>query len=292
MNRRSGLAAILVAYAVWGLFPVYWRALGGIDATELLALRLVLTALSCLPLLPLRRSWPDFRAAWRRPPVLWGCLAAALLLAANWFAFIWAVNNGRVMESSLGYFLCPLFSVLLGRFVEKESMGPARWAAVALAAAGVGVIVAQAGVVPVAGLVIALTWGGYGLLKKRSPLGPVTGLTIESLLLTPPAVLGLLGMAAQAPLTVLASPPPVLLVLLCAGLVTALPLIAFAYGAQRVPLSTLGMGQYLVPSAHFGLAILYGEPVNRAILGGFALIWLGLALYSGNALTRRAALPE
>jgi len=292
MNSRSGLAAILLAYAVWGLFPVYWRALSGIDATELLALRLVLTALSCLPLLPLRRSWPDFRAAWGRPAVLRRCLLAALLLATNWFAFIWAVNNNRVMESSLGYFLCPLFSVVLGRFLEREPLSPVRWTAVALAAAGVGVIVAQAGTVPVAALVIALTWGGYGLMKKRSPLGPVTGLALESALLTPPAILLLLGMAARAPLTLTEATPPVLLVLAFAGAVTALPLIWFAYGAQRVPLSTLGMGQYLVPSAHFGLAILYGEPVNRAILAGFALIWLGLALYSGNALTRRAALPK
>lgn len=279
-SNSRGLAAILFAYTIWGLFPVYWRLFASIPPFELTQARLILTAVSCLILIRLRRSWPDFLATWRAPAQTTRSLLAALLLAANWLGFIWAVNAGRVMESSLGYFLCPLVSILLGRFLEGEKLNPRQWVAVASACGGVGLMVAVAGRIPVAAVVIALSWGGYGLMKKRSRLGPVASLGMETVLLAPIAALTLVGisLAGEPALPQLGGQAFGLLML--SGFLTAAPLLLFAYAAQRVRLSTMGMGQYIVPSAHFALALAYGEPVNAGLLGGFALIWVALGLYS------------
>lgn len=275
-----GLVAIILAYLIWGGFPVYWKLLGSIEPVELLFIRLILTAVACLALLPLRGSWPRFMEALRDPATVRTRAFAAVLLSANWFSFIWAVTHNRVLESSLGYFLCPLVSVILARILEKEILGLRRWLAVGLAAGGVAVLISQAGRLPVAAIAIALTWGGYGLMKKRSQLGPVVGLGLETSLLSAPAGAALLVMALSGPLTLPAADGPTLGFLVFAGFLTAAPLLLFAYAAQRVRLSTMGMGQYIVPSAHFGLAVLYGEPVTGPVLAGFALIWLGLAAYS------------
>lgn len=279
-NHSRGLAAVLFAYAIWGLFPVYWKAFSAIPPLELTLARLVLTAASCLMLIRLRRTWPAFRLAWRDHPQLQRSLLAALLLAINWLGFIWAVNAGRVMESSLGYFLCPLVSILLGRFIEGEPLNHWQWGATVLASAGVGVMVAVAGRIPMAAVLIALSWGGYGLMKKRYQLGPVTGLGLETTLLAPIAVagLGVLALVTEPALPRLTCSRLALLSL--SGFLTAAPLLLFAYSAQRVRLSTMGMGQYIVPSSHFALAMAYGEPVNTGLLLGFALIWGALALYS------------
>lgn len=275
-----GVLAILLAYAIWGLIPIYWKLLTRIGADELLYSRLMLTAVSCMLIIWVRGSWRDFRAVWGKRATLLHSLTAAALLSGNWFSFMWAVNNNRVLESSLGYFLCPLVSVLLGRFVEKEHIGPRRWMAVTLAAGGVGIIIAQAIAVPVAAIIIALTWGGYGLMKKRSQLGPLTGLGTETALLSPLAASLLLLLATRQPLTVLAASPSTQFFLLIVGFVTLAPLLLFAYAAKRIQLSTMGMAQYIVPSSHFALALFYGETVNQGVLAGFALIWIALAVYS------------
>ena len=279
-SHTRGLAAIILAYSIWGLFPVYWKLLGRISPIELLYIRLILTSLSCLLLLPLRGSWKDFRGAWQNHRQLGTSLLAAILLSGNWFAFIWAVNNGRIMESSLGYFLCPLVSVLLGRLIEHEHLGLRRWLAVGLAAAGVSTLVFLAGKLPLAAICIAFTWGGYAVMKKRTPLGPVVGLGMETSLLAPVSAIILLIMAFQGPMTITAAPMAALGFLTTAGFLTAAPLLLFAFAAQRIRLSTMGMGQYIVPSAHFGLAVLYGEPVTAGVLAAFGLIWAGLLVYS------------
>ena len=275
-----GLAAIILAYAIWGLFPVYWKQLSGISPTELLYLRLILTALTCLALLPLRRSWQDFRAAYRNRRQLGVGFITALLLSGNWFAFIWAVNNGRVMESSLGYFLCPLVAVLLGRLVEHERLGPQRWLAVVFAAAGVATLVILAENLPLAAICIAITWGGYSVMKKRTPLGPVVGLGLETSLLAPLSAIALLVMSFRGPVTLSGTSSTEMTYLVFCGLLTAAPLLLFAFAAKRIRLSTMGMGQYIVPTSHFGLAVLYGEPVTAGVLAAFSLIWTGLLVYS------------
>jgi chloramphenicol-sensitive protein RarD len=282
-SSGRGVLAIVLAYAIWGLFPVYWKLLAGITAIELLNTRLMLTALACLLLLPLRGTWREFRAAWGRPRQLGRCMVAALFLSGNWFAFIWAVNSGKILESSLGYFLCPLVSVVLGRLIEREAFGLGRWLAVSLAATGVLVLILLAGRLPIAALVIAVTWSGYGLMKKRSRLGPVVGLGLETSLLSPAAALLLLLLSMERPLSLGAAGPATLGALVFAGFLTAAPLLLFAYAAQRIRLSTMGMGQYIVPSAHFALAAAYGEPVSLPVLAAFGLIWTGLGVYAFSA---------
>ncbi|MEX0324677.1 MAG: EamA family transporter RarD [Puniceicoccaceae bacterium] len=280
---NRGVIAAVVAYTYWSLIPVYWKLLVGIRAEELLYTRLLLTFLTCLILLPLRGTFRTFLAAWRDPVIIRQRLLAAVLISGNWFSFMWSVVNDRVMESSLGYFLCPLVSVLLGRFIEKEHLGFSRWLAVGFAAIGVGFIVSGANHFPYAGIVIAFTWAGYGLAKKRSQQGPLVGLGMEVGLLAPLAAALFLWTAWRQPLTLAEVDGATLGFLSLVGVVTVLPLILFAYAAQRIRLSTMGMGQYIVPSVFFVLAIFYGEPVTPPLLAGFAFIWVGLALYAFSA---------
>jgi chloramphenicol-sensitive protein RarD len=279
-SGARGLIALILAFLIWGLFPIYWKRLHEIDSLELLLIRLILTAGACLLLMPARGSWSAFKAAWRQPRLLGRTLFVALLLSGNWFSFLWAVNNGRVLESSLGYFLCPLASIVLARVVQKEHLGTQRWIAVGIAALGVLVLVMEAGRVPVAAFVIAITWGSYGLMKKRSPLGPVVGLGLETSLLSFPAGLSLILLATSGPVSLLNASPPTYGFLAIAGFLTAAPLLLFAYAAQRVRLSTIGMGQYIVPMIHFGLAIAYDEPIPPGVFAGFVLIWIGLIVYA------------
>lgn len=279
-TATRGVLAVILAYAIWGMIPIYWKLLTRIGADELLYSRLILTAVSCMLIVWLRRGGGEFRAVWGSRRDLRNSLVAAGLLSGNWFSFMWSVNNNRVLESSLGYFLCPLVSVLLGRFVEKEQLGNGHWIAVALAAIGVVVIISQASTVPIAAISIALTWSGYGLMKKRSRLGPLIGLGTETVLLCPLAIGMLVILASQQPLTVLAATPSSQFFLAIVGAVTLAPLLLFAYAARRIQLSTMGMGQYIVPSCHFGLALFYGESVNSGVLAGFLLIWTGLIVYS------------
>lgn len=277
---NRGLAAMILAYAIWGLFPIYWRGLHSMDSAEILFMRLILTAGVCLLLLPLRGSFPAFREALASRRTLRIHLLAALLLSGNWFSFIWAVTHDRVLDSSLGYFLCPLASVLLGRFVEKERLGPYRRVAVFLAAAGVTVLLLEARHIPWAAFAIAGTWSCYGLMKKRNPLGPVVSLGLETSLLSLPAALILVYLHFQAGLSIGQAEPLARVLLPFSGALTALPLLLFAFGAQRLRLSTMGMGQYAVPSLHFFLALAWGEPMPLRTLAAFLLIWTALVLYS------------
>lgn len=279
-TSTKGLLAGLAAYAIWSLIPFYWKLLDGIPADELLYIRLILTALTCLLVLRLRGTLGRFLEALRDGPTLRRGLVMALLLAGNWFTFMWAVGHAQILQSSLGYFLCPLVTVLLARFLEQEHLGTLRWMAVGLATCGVALFIWQAGQVPLAAICIAITWGGYGLMKKRSATGPMVALTMETLLLSPPSLLlfGLLFL--KGPAQVLEASPRQVLVLVLVGLITAAPLLLFSYSAQRIRLSTLGMGQYIVPSGHFAIAVHFGERVTPPILAGFALIWAGLILFS------------
>ena len=285
---NRGLIAAIMAYAFWSLIPFYWKLLVGISAPELLYVRLTLTTLTCLLLLPFRGTFGTFLNAWKDPGMIRQRAFSAALLAGNWFSFMWSVTNDRVLESSLGYFLCPLVSVLLGRFVEKERLGRKQWTAVAMAATGVALIVLEADRFPIAAIAIAFTWSGYGLIKKRSRQGPLVGLGLESTILTPLALGLLLWTATRHPLTLTGVDPGTLLVLSLVGVITLIPLLLFAYAAQRIRLTTMGMGQYLVPSVFFLIALYYGEPVTRGVMAGFILIWTGLGLYSLSGNRRNA----
>lgn len=288
---KPGTLAALTAYIFWGLLPVYWKAVEHVPAQEILGHRIVWSLVVTLGLLVVRRQWDWLKQVGRRPAALLPYVGAAALLALNWFVYIWANNNGHIVETSLGYFINPLVNVLLGVLFLRERMRPWQWAAIGLAAAGVAYMALNYGQPPWIALILAFSFGFYGLIHKTGTLESVQGLNVETGLMFLPALgylvyLGGRGVGAFGQAGI-----GVTLLLGLAGFVTAIPLILFAYGARRVPLTTLGVLQYAAPTGQFLLGVIaYGEPFTQARLIGFCLIWLALALYSveGFMAQRRA----
>ena len=278
---RRGIACATSAYVCWGLFPLYFRQLTGIAAEQVLAHRVVWSLVFLLAVLAVRRQWSWLGPALRQPRVLGAFIASALLLSVNWWVYIWAVSNGHVVDASLGYFITPMVSVLLGYGVLHERPRPAQWLALSLAGAGVLWLTWQAGQLPWIALTLAASFGSYGLLRKIAVLGPLEGLTLETLLLILPAALALAWWSQSG---VSAFPAPELatnLWLLGVGPVTAVPLLLFAAGARLIPLTLLGLLQYLAPTIQFAIGVwLFREPFSVARGVGFGLIWLALLLYS------------
>lgn len=276
-----GIVFAASAYVCWGLFPLYFRQIADVAATEVLVHRVIWSLAFLAVLLTARRQWDWLRPVLRQPKVLGAFAASALLLSTNWITYIWSINNGHVVDASLGYFITPLVNVLLGYSVLHERPRQIQWAALLLAGLGVTWLTWQAGQLPWIALVLAASFGGYGLLRKIAPLGALEGLTLETLLLAPIA-LGLLGWwssqgTARFPAPALATN----LWLIGVGPITAVPLLLFAAGARRITMTTLGLLQYLGPTIQLGLGVwLFGEPFGRERLLGFALIWAALLLYS------------
>jgi chloramphenicol-sensitive protein RarD len=283
MNR--GVLYAAGAYFLWGLFPLYFKALQHVAATEVLAHRIVWSLVVVLALLALKGAWSWIRPLAQQPRVLARFAASALLIALNWGLYIWAVTSGHVIDSSLGYFINPLVNVLFGAALLGERLRPVQWAAVALAALGVAWLTWSAGALPWIGLVLAFTFASYGLLRKTAPLGSLEGLALETALLFPVAAawLGWLIWQQQASFT--SGDPLTLVLLVAAGPVTALPLLLFAAGARRIAFSTLGMLQYIGPTLQFAIGVwLFREPFDAARGLGFALIWAALAIFSLESL--------
>jgi chloramphenicol-sensitive protein RarD len=236
-------------------------------------------------LLTIRRQWDWLASVRARPRIALTFVASALMLATNWVVYIWSVNHDHIIDASLGYFITPLFNVLFGIGLG-ERLRLTQWLAVALAACGVVWLTVSAGQLPWIGLVIAVTFSLYGLLRKTAALGALEGLSIETLVLLPAASLFLLLPNAGSS-HAFGSDVTLTLLLISAGPVTAIPLLMFAYGARRIPLSLMGLLQYIGPSIQLLLGVwMYHEPFTDDKLICFALIWLGLALYSGEALLR------
>lgn len=283
---RGALAAGL-CYFIWGLVPLYWRQLAAINPVELIAHRHVWSLLFLLVVIALRADggFAAVRDALGTMRSAGLNLLSAALLTANWLVYVWGVNTGHVLECSLGYFLVPLINVALGKLVLHERLRPAQWAAIACATVGVLVQVIQLGHLPFIALAIAGTFGLYGLLRKKSPLGPLTGLTVETALLAPIALGFLLwqhhtGAGALGRVDLRSH-----VLVLSAGVITSIPLLLFAYGARRIRLATLGLLQYIAPTAQFALAVaVYHEPFSPARATAFAFIWAGLAVYTADSL--------
>jgi chloramphenicol-sensitive protein RarD len=288
-ERARGLGAAVAAYLAWGLLPLYFKALQGVPAVEILAHRVVWSVLLLAGLLAWRRDLAALRAPFRggRLPLV---AATTALIAGNWLLYIWAVQAGRVLEASLGYFVNPLVNVLLGVLFLGERLNPRQRLAVSVAGVGVLVLVVRSGHVPWIALALATSFGLYGLLRKRAAIPPVGGLFAETALLAPAALL-LLGARAAAGDGAFGTSPGRTLLLLAAGPVTALPLVWFTVGVHRLRLSTMGLVQYLAPTGQFLLAVaLYREPFGAAHAAAFGCIWGSLAIYSWDALsTARAA---
>jgi chloramphenicol-sensitive protein RarD len=287
-----GAAAAALAYCLWGIFPLYIKQVASVSPLEIVAHRSVWCLVFILVLLAVLKRFAWLRDALRQPRTLAVFAASALLLSANWLIYVWAVNNGRVLDASLGYFINPLFNVLLGYLVLKERPRAGQWAAVALAALGVLWLTLGAGQLPWVALVLAASFGLYGLLRKTAPLGAIEGLTLETLVLAPlmAALMAWFIFSGTGRFTHGGAVLDAWLLL--AGPFTAVPLLLFAYGARRVTLATLGLLQYLGPSIQFLLGVyVYHEPFEPARFVGFGLIWAALVVYSGEGLWRLRRTP-
>ena len=281
----TGLYAAFAAYALWGIMPVYFHALVGVPPLEIVAHRIIWSVFLLLLILLLRGRlaglWETL-VNWRLISPL---IASALLIAVNWLLYIWAVQNGHILAASLGYFLNPILNVLLGFAVLGERLSRAQWCAVALA--GAGVIVLGVGALSTLWISISLavSFGVYGLIRKMTPAGPMVGLTAETLVLLPFALLGMVYWTANDSLAFGNAVAAKDALLIAAGVITAVPLLLFAFAARRLRYATMGLIQYLGPTIQMMLGLfLYGEAMSLAHKVAFPLIWGALALYSWSAI--------
>jgi len=284
-GMNPGVLYATLAYAAWGLLPIFFKQLSHVSAFEVVAHRMVWALLFLLCLLTALRRWAWLRDVARQPRVLLAFAASALLLSANWSVYVWAIQNAHVIDASLGYFILPLVNVFLGYIILKERPRRGQWIAVALAVAGVLWLTLQAGRLPWIALLLAATFGIYGLLRKLAQLGALEGLTLETLLLSPFAAGLLAWWAWHGRGALVHGDAPTLGWLLLAGPLTAIPLLLFAAGARRIPMATLGILQYISPSLQMFLGVwLYGEVFEPTRAIGFYLIWIALLLYSVESL--------
>ena len=278
-----GVAYAAGAYLCWGLFPLYFRALHGVPAPEILAHRIAWSVAFLLLVVTVRRHWPELRRQ-LSPGVVGRLAVSAALISANWLIYIWAVNAEHVLDASLGYFVNPLVSVLLAVVFLREPLSRRQIVAIALAAVGVLFLVIRAGRFPWVALSLALTFGLYGLIRKRVPVDATVGLLTEVLVLAPLA-LGYLGLLGASGHSHFLETPGRTALLASAGIVTAVPLLWFANGVRRLRLSTVGLLQYLNPTIQFTIAVaIFGEPLGSAHRFAFACIWVALAIYTSEAL--------
>jgi chloramphenicol-sensitive protein RarD len=274
------VVATAAAFALWGLIPLYWKQTAHLPATEVLSHRIA-WSLPCLAvLLALRGRGPELRRALGSPRTRLLLLASTVLIAANWLTFIWAVNNDRVLDASLGYYINPLVSVLLGFVFLEERLRRLQALAVALAVVGVAVLTVRHGL-PWPSLVLAFSFGSYGLVRKVADVPGMVGLFVEVALLAPFTVGYLVWLRGSGEGAFATGETGLDLILVAAGPVTVVPLLLFAEGVRKLTLATVGFLQYLAPTGHFLLAVaVYDEPFDAVHLVAFALIWTALALYT------------
>lgn len=288
MNKGTWYA--VGAYTLWGLLPVYWKWLGHVPALQLLSHRVIWSFLSMIAVILVSRRWKDFRANALSLRVLRSYLFAAALIGVNWLIYVWGVISGFIVETSLGYFINPLFSVALGVLFFRERLRPWQWVAIGLAGMGVLYLTFVYGSLPWISLSLALTFGTYGLVKKASPLGSLYGLTLETGILFIPALAYVLyaGVADQGVFLHAGSISDLLLI--GSGAVTATPLLMFASAAQSIPLSVVGILHYIAPTFQFLIGVLvYDEPFSSSRLIGFSIVWVALILFVVESILARRA---
>lgn len=277
---RGALAAG-VSFLLWGLWPLYWLQLQPVAPFELIAHRIVWSLLLLLSIMFAQRALPELRAALSSAPTVAASLLSGVLLATNWTVYVWAVNNGHVIDSSLGYFLTPLCNVALGFFLLRERLRTLQWTAVVFAVAGVALLLFRAGHLPWIALALTATWSSYGILKKQSRLGPIPGLTMETMLLAPAAGAVLLWRIHAGNSAFDLADARIDALTVASGVFTTAPLLMFAYGTRRIRLATLGLLQYIAPSVQFLLGLwFYREPFDSVQWHACLLIWCGLVLYT------------
>jgi chloramphenicol-sensitive protein RarD len=281
--RRAGLAYGLAAFGFWGLVPIYFKAVASVPALEVLAHRVVWSVVILGAFLTLKGRWSEVVEAVTDRRCLGLLSVTTVLVGANWYVFIWAVANDRILQASLGYFINPLVNVLLGVVFLKERLSRAATGAVVLAAVGVGWLGVRVGALPWISLFLAFSFGLYGLLRKLTPAKPVPGLMVETTLMAPLAVLFLAATASGGGLYFGTGSVGLDLLLVAAGAVTALPLLWFTAAARLLPLSTVGFLQYIAPSLQMLLAVAaYGENLTLDHVVTFGFIWTALAIFSAD----------
>lgn len=286
-EQRKGVLFALSAYGMWGLFPIYFKSVASVSPLEVLSHRVVWSVIFMALFILASGRWQLLSASLRQKKLLVCLAASAILISINWGVFIWAVGQGHILETSMGYFINPLVSLLLGMIFLGERLRKVQWIAILLAVAGVAYQLILLGSLPWVALVLACSFGTYGLLRKQIVIDPFSGLLIETLLLSPFAVVYLFWLQQHDQLTFLADSITTSWLLIAAGVVTSLPLICFAAGVKRLPLTINGLLMYITPSITFILAVvIYGEPMNLNRLVTFALIWSGLIIFTAEGIWR------
>ena len=294
-NTRTGIIAGISAYVIWGLVPIFFKQIAEIPAVEIIAHRVVWAMLLMTALIGFGRGFGDALRIARQPAQLARIALASALVITNWLTFVWGVNNGHIVETSLGYFILPLLNVALGVLVLKERMRRLQWLAVICAAIGVAIEATRAGGLPWIALVLAGTFGIYGLLRKQLPLDAASGLFLETVCMTPLALawLGWLAYSGQSHFGGSGALAARDIYLIATGPVTAIPLLLFAIAARRLPLSMMAFLQYLAPTIAFLIGVLmYHEALDTQRMLSLAAIWTGLAVYSFDLLKTAAARQE
>jgi chloramphenicol-sensitive protein RarD len=284
-ESRRGLLLGVAAYSLWGGFPLYWPLLEPAGALEILAHRILWSLVTMGVIIVLLRRTSQLRALFRNRRVLTLLAAGAAVITVNWATYIWGVNNGRVVEASLGYFINPLVTVLMGVFLLGERLRPLQWAAMAVAGTAVAVLTLDYGRLPWVALVLAFSFGTYGLMKKTANVGAIESLTLETMLIAPVAGAYVGWLTATGQSNFGSHGVGHALLFTTTGIVTAIPLICFGGAAIRVSMVTLGLLQYLAPILQFALGVLWfheAMPVGRWV--GFALVWIALVIFTVEAV--------
>ena len=300
-NERQGVIWAIGAYLVWGVLPIYWKWLGHVPSSEILTSRVlwafVFTLLFVVVMRNSKQLIIDIQTLWQNQKAFWSLFFASALISANWFLYIWAVNHNHLVETSLGYYINPLISVLLGIFFLKERLTTAQKLAFVIALIGVIILTISYGRFPWLAFVLAISFAIYGLMKKTIPLDAVRGLTIETLFIVPFALIYYIYLFVTNQAIMFHDDLQTDLLLVLTGLATAVPLVLFAKGAQRIPLYMIGFLQYIAPTSMLFLGvIIYGETFNAIDFLSFSLIWLALILFTVSkvmeARTRKLKLAK
>ena len=280
-EKAAGVLYTLGAFTLWGVLPLYWRALKQVPSPQILAHRIFWAYVFVIVIVLFRRRWKDIRRSISSPRNWLTCSVSAFFIGVNWFLYVWAVNTDHVVETSMGYFINPIISVLLGILFLRERLGFWKSIAVLLALSGVLYMTVKYGQLPWIAVTLAVCFGMYGLMRKIANVDSITGLFVETSLLSPIVITYLVIQAASGKSSFGASTGLTHLLLIFSGVVTAMPIIWFAHGTRRIPLSTVGFIQYLAPSLQLVIAVLvFREPFTRIHLTSFGLIWGALLLFS------------
>ena len=287
-EQRRGFIYGFSAYLLWGLFPLYWKLLDSSGAVELLAHRIFWSLITIVALVLVRRRFGQVRALLADPRRRWPLVAGALLISVNWGTYIWGVNHGRVVETSLGYFITPLFTVLLGVIVLKERLRVAQWIALAIAFVAVVGLTLENGRPPWVAIILTFSFGFYGLAKKKAGAGAIEGMAVESATVAPLALIAILVLGVQGQSTVTHEGLGYLVLVLLTGPITAVPLLLFGAAATRISMTTLGLLNYIAPIMQFTVGVLvFHELMPPMRWAGFGLVWLALVILTWHGVTHR-----